>query len=65
MPWAMVVFWVPHKGSAELMFDEGVSLLPVVIKCGQRQCSELCPTHGGHCMHSSKTEILLLEEALG
>lgn len=23
------------------MFD-GVPLLPVVIKCGQRQCSELC-----------------------
>lgn len=23
------------------MFDEGVSLLPVVIKCGQGQCSEL------------------------
>lgn len=38
----MVVFWVRHKGSAELMLDEGVPLLPVVIKCGQRQCSELC-----------------------
>lgn len=46
MPWATVVFWVPHKASAELMFDGGVPLLPVVIKCGQRQCSELCPPLG-------------------
>lgn len=63
MPWAMVVFWVPHKASAELMFDGGVPSLPVVIKRGQNALS--VPTHGGHCVHSSKPEILLLEEILG
>lgn len=61
VPCDMVLFWVPHKGSAELMFDAGVPLLPVVIKCGQRQCPELCLPTGD----SSNPAILLLAEALG